>query len=333
MTEKLYDTDVYCREFDARVMDCSGGKDGWEIILDRSAFYPEGGGQPGDRGSLMPVKKAGQAEEADRSEENGRIAEADPTAGAGRIAEANSTAGAGRIAEADPTAGAGRITVTDTHEKEGSIVLYTDHPLEPGTAVRGIVDWDYRFDLMQNHSGEHIVSGLIHETYGYNNVGFHMGSDMLTVDLDGEFSFEEMQEIERRANRIVWENQSTGIRTYSEEEVKSVEYRSKKELHGEVRIVTFPGADTCACCGTHVSHAGEIGPIKLISLEKFKGGVRMGMLCGRRAMEYMNTIWEQNHQISMALSAKPFQTADAVRRLKESDAANTYRLNAMENQM
>lgn len=283
MTEKLYYSDVYCKEFEAVVTECREGRKGYEIILNRSAFYPEGGGQPGDRGCL---------------EINGQV-----------------------------------IAVTDTHEKEGEILHYANAPLEVGSVVTGKIDWEYRFDLMQNHSGEHIVSGLIHTKFGYNNVGFHMGSDMLTIDLDGEFSVEDMKEIERRANQIVWENRPVDIQVYSEEEVRAIAYRSKKELHGEVRIVTFPGADICACCGTHVSHTGEIGLIKLISIQKFKGGIRMEMLCGGRALEYVNEICEQNRRISVALSSKPKETAGAVERLKEAEARSSFRIVAMENDM
>lgn len=299
MTEKLYYKNVYCKEFSATVLDCRERKNGYEVVLDRTAFYPEGGGQPGDRGVL----ETGASVEG----EGERMA-----------------VGVARQAQ---------IAVYDTHEKGEEVLHYTDGFVAPGTRVTGRIDWDFRFDLMQNHSGEHIVSGLIHERFGYNNVGFHMGSDMLTIDLDGEFTAEEMREIELRANEIVWQNQPVDITVYSEEEVKEVEYRSKKELHGQVRIVTFPGADTCACCGTHVGRAGEIGLIKLISIQKFKGGIRMEMLCGKRAFAYVNQICEQNHRISVALSAKPRETAAAVQRLKETEAQNSFRLVAMENEI
>lgn len=284
MTEKLYEQDAYCRSFTAAVTECREGKLGYEILLDRTAFYPEGGGQPGDLGML-------------------------------------------RTAEGE------EVLVWDTHEKQGEILHYAKQPLAAGTKVTGEIDWAHRFDLMQNHSGEHIVSGLIHQTYGYNNVGFHMGKSMMTIDLDGELSREQMGEIERRANEIVWQNRPVEIRIYGEEEVKAIAYRSKKELHGQVRIVTFPGADTCACCGTHVARAGEIGLIKLVSLEKFKGGIRMEMLCGGRALAYINEICSQNQQISVALSAKPLETAGAVKRLKESESAISYQMGALENQL
>lgn len=284
MTERLYYADVYCREFLATVTDCREGKHGYEITLDRSAFYPEGGGQPGDRGVLITMEQE-------------------------------------------------LVVISDTHEKHGEVVHYADRPLESGTAVAGKIDWAYRFDLMQNHSGEHIVSGLVHEKFGFENVGFHMSADRMTVDFSGEFSQEDMKLLELRANEVVWKNVPVGIRFYSEEEVKLLQYRSKKELHGQVRIVTFPGADVCACCGTHVGHSGEIGLIKLISLHKFRGGVRMEMICGRKALEYVNEIGTQNQQISVLLSAKPGETADAVAHLKETEEKTRFRMNQMEQEV
>lgn len=287
MTERLYDQDSFMREFEAEVVSCTEGKKGFEIILDRTAFYPEGGGQPGDTGCLLYMTK-------ERTE---------------------------------------RISVKDTHEKNGEVVHYTDKPLVPGTGVHGEIDWQRRFDLMQNHSGEHIVSGLIHEKFGYENVGFHMGKEMVTIDLSGEFTIEEMHEIELWANRVVWANVPVKIQNFTEEEAKKLKYRSKKELHGDIRIVTFPGADVCACCGTHVKYTGEIGLIKLISLQKFKGGMRMEMLCGCRAYTYVDTIFHQNQQISVALSAKPVETAEAVLRLKAAAADTAYRLTGLEEKM
>ena len=284
MTERLYYADVYCEEFLATVTDCKEGKHGYEITLNRSAFYPEGGGQPGDRGVLITMEQD-------------------------------------------------LIVISDTHEKYGEVVHYADRPLEPGTAVAGRIDWAYRFSLMQNHSGEHIVSGLVHEKFGFENIGFHMSADRMTVDFSGEFSVEDMKLLELRAKEIVWKNVPVNIRLYSEEEVKELQYRSKKELHGQVRIVTFPGADVCACCGTHVSHSGEIGLIKLISLHKFRGGVRMEMVCGEKALEYVNEICTQNQQISVMLSAKPGETADAVSHLKETEEKTRFRMNQMEQEV
>ncbi|MBC8572571.1 alanyl-tRNA editing protein [Jingyaoa shaoxingensis] len=283
MTEKLFYKDVYQKTFEATITDCREGKNGYEIILDRTAFYPEGGGQPGDTGYLQ--------------------------------------------------IGDQKVEITDTHEKDGEILHFCGQPLEVGSKVTGTIDWNRRFGLMQNHSGEHIVSGLVHSKFGYDNVGFHMGKDTVTIDFNGEFTVEDMWEFEKAANERVWANEKVDITSYTEEEAKSVEYRSKKELHGMVRVVTFPNADVCACCGTHVSYTGEIGLIKLISLQKFKGGMRMEMLSGRKAMEYVEEICRQNQQISVALSAKPLETAQAVEHLKKTQMDQQFHMGALEQKL
>ena len=278
MTERIFDQDVYCREFLARVISCEQGKNGrWEVVLSRTAFYPEGGGQPGDRGFLNGVQ------------------------------------------------------VLDTREKDGEVVHFTDGPLEPGQEVRGVLDWVHRFDQMQNHSGEHIVSGLIHARWGCENVGFHMGSESITIDFDREFPAEELPLIEEQANAVVWANVATEITLYSHEEAQAQTYRSKKELTGDVRVVRFPGTDACACCGTHVARTGEIGLIKLLSVQRSRGGMRLEMLCGRRTLAYVNAVMEQNHRISVTLSAKALNTAAAVERLKGEQEQAQYRLVGLEN--
>ena len=275
-TKKLYYEDVYKKEFTAKVLECRQGKKGYEVILDQTAFYPEGGGQPGDTGSL------------------------------------------------------GEAAVTDVHEKNGELIHCTDRALEPGTEVQGQIHGARRYDLMQQHSGEHIVSGLVHEAFGYDNVGFHMGSDVITIDFSGMLDEAQMAEIEAKANQIIWENQEVEIFYPSEEELKELEYRSKKELSGWVRIVRFPGADTCACCGTHVTRTGEIGMVKLLSVVKFREGVRMEMISGRRVLDYLNMVNEQNRQISVKLSAKMDKTAQAVARLQDESFALKGRVHSLE---
>lgn len=275
-TKKLYYEDVYKKEFTAKVLECRQGKKGYEVILDQTAFYPEGGGQPGDTGSL------------------------------------------------------GEAAVTDVHEKNGELIHCTDRALELGTEVQSQINWARRFDLMQQHSGEHIVSGLVHEAFGYDNVGFHMGSDVITIDFSGMLDEAQMAEIEAKANQIIWENQEVEIFYPSEEELKELEYRSKKELSGWVRIVRFPGADTCACCGTHVTRTGEIGMVKLLSVVKFREGVRMEMISGRRVLDYLNMVNEQNRQISVKLSAKMDKTAQAVARLQDENFALKGRVHSLE---
>lgn len=275
-TKRLYYEDVYKKEFTAKVLECRESKKGYEIILNQTAFYPEGGGQPSDTGIL------------------------------------------------------GGINVKEVHEKDGELVHYTDGPLEVGMDVIGKINWGRRFDLMQQHSGEHIVSGLVHEAFGYDNVGFHMGSDVITIDFSGMLDEEQMAEIEAKANQIIWENQEVEIFYPTEQELKNLDYRSKKEISGWVRIVRFPGADTCACCGTHVARTGEIGMVKLLSMVKFREGVRMEMLSGKRVLDYLNMVNEQNRQISVKLSAKMDKTASAVARLQDENFVLKGRVHALE---
>ena len=264
-TRRLYYENVYIKEFDAKVLKCREGENGYEIILDESAFYPEGGGQPCDIGSL------GEAE------------------------------------------------VKDVQEKDGELIHYVDKALEEGSQVHGQINWERRFDLMQQHSGEHMVSGLVHEKYGYNNVGFHMGSDVITIDFSGVLNEEQLQEIEDRVNQKIWENAPVQITYPSESELENIPYRSKKELTGQVRIVEFPGTDICACCGTHVAHTGEIGAVKFLSVVKFRQGVRVEMISGKRVIDYFSKIAKENSKVSVLLSAKPQETSKAVERLQEEN--------------
>ena len=274
-TRRLYYEDVYKKEFTATVVECREQKKGYAIILDESAFYPEGGGQPSDVGTLGDAK------------------------------------------------------VTEVHEKDGELLHYTDKTLEVGAKVEGKIDWARRFDLMQQHSGEHMVSGLIHEAYGYDNVGFHMGSDTITVDLNGPLDETQLAEIEQKTNEKIWEDTEVKILYPTAEELEKIDYRSKKELTGQVRIVEFPGVDICACCGTHVTHTGEIGAVKILTVENFHEGIRLTMICGKRVMDYLNMVNDQNRQVSMKLSAKIGETAAAVARLQDEN----FRLKGQVNHM
>ena len=275
-TEKLYEKDAFLTRFEAAVLSCTQGKKGYEVVLDRTAFYPEGGGQPWDTGVL------------------------------------------------------GGVPVLEVHAREGQEVHICAAPLPVGETVTGEIDWDRRFDLMQQHSGEHIVSGLAHARWGCDNVGFHLGSEVVTIDLNVELDEGQLGELEAAANRYLWQDRPVEIACPSPEELEALDYRSKKELTGQVRIVTFPGADCCACCGTHVASAGQIGLIKLLTVQKFRQGVRIELVCGGRALRYVNKILEQNHRVSNLLSAKPFETGAAVSRLLEENAALKSQLITLE---
>lgn len=226
----------------------------------------------------------------------------------------------------------GQAQVLEVHEREGRVVHTCDQPLPVGEIVEGIIDWERRFDLMQNHSGEHIVSGIAHQKWGCDNVGFHMGSELITIDLNLVITEAQLRELEGDVNRYLLEDHEIKIAYPSSEELEQMTYRSKKALSGQVRIVSFPGADTCACCGTHVSSTGQIGLIKLLSVQKFREGVRIELVCGNRAFSYLSRILEQNHQISNLLSAKRLETSSAVQRLFAENEALKARIYAMEEQ-
>lgn len=262
-TKRLYDENSYIREFDARVLSCGEGKNGYEVVLDETAFFPEGGGQPADQGFLEDVR------------------------------------------------------VTDVRDKKDYVLHICAQPLEPGSLVHGRIDWERRFLHMQQHSGEHIFSGLVHRLHGYDNIGFHMGKDFVTVDFSGLLTEEEIAEAERQANTVVLADERILAEYPSARELETLEYRSKKEIDGAVRIVTVPGADVCACCGTHVKRTGEIGPIKVTSSEHYKSGIRLTLEIGWRALED----YEEKHRnvkaISALLSVKPEETAAAVQKQQE----------------
>ena len=223
--------------------------------------------------------------------------------------------------------------VLDTREEGGRILHLCSQPLDVGTQVEGRVDWVPRFSRMQNHTGEHMVSGVIHRRYGYHNVGFHMGSDMVTIDFDGIIPAQALPEIEAEVNNLIWQNLPVRTWVPSPEELPGVNYRTKRALNWPVRIVEVPGVDSCACCGVHVAMTGEIGLVKLLSCVKFHQGVRIEMLCGSKAMEYLNTVFEQNRQVSQALSAPMQATGAAAQQANALLAAEKYRSATLEKRL
>ena len=262
-TNKLFYADTHLAEFSARVVDCFEGTNGFEIELDETAFYPEGGGQAADKGTL-----------------NG-------------------------------------IEILHVREDGERVLHLLPKPLSLGETVTGIIDYNHRFDLMQQHTGEHIVSGIINARYGYHNVGFHMGWDSITIDFDGIIPAEDLPELERLANEAIYRNVPVKIWTPSPEELPGVAYRTKRALPWPVRIVQVTGYDSCACCGLHVARTGEIGLIKLFSCVKFRGGVRIEMLCGKRCLDFLSRSHDQNRLVSAAFSARLLETGAAAGRMNE----------------
>ena len=275
-TQKYYEADAYRREADAVILAAEpDGRGGGKLALDGTVFYPEGGGQPADHGTLTLPDGA-------------------------------------------------RLTVTDVNEQGGVIWHRVDalpDTAAPGTAVTGRIDWAWRFDKMQQHTGEHILSGILHQMFGAENVGFHIGSDAVRMDTSVPISAEGLREAELAANRIVWQNVPVLITYPTREELARMTYRSKKEIEGQVRIVTIPGADVCACCGTHTAATGAVGQIKILAAENYKGGVRLSIVCGERALLAAQAMRQRQADIGALLSAKPSETAHAVHRVYDEYTA------------
>lgn len=219
----------------------------------------------------------------------------------------------------------GDARVLDVKEQGEQIIHLCNKPLEAGSVVAGAIDWERRFDHMQQHSGEHLVMGQIFQKFGYHNVGFHMGGHLVTIDLNGPVSWEDLMQIERRTNEIICRNLPVKTWYPSAEELPNVKYRSKKALPWPVRIVEFAGEDVCACCGTHVKYTGEIGLVKFVSCIKFKEGVRIELASGKRAMDLFRDIFEQNRQVSQTFSAKILETGTAAQKFNEMLCQEKYR--------
>ena len=273
-TEKLYDRDSYLSEFQATVISCEQKNETtWRVVLDKTAFFPEGGGQTGDTGWLNDVE------------------------------------------------------VTDTREKAGVIYHETKEPLEVGTQAAGKIDFAVRFDKMQQHTGEHILSGIVCSTYGYNNVGFHLSKEITTLDFDGELSAGQVRELEVKVNQAIHANIPVKVKFPAKDELAEMEYRSKIEIEGQVRIVEIQGIDRCACCAPHVRTTAEVGLLKIQSCDRHRGGCRLTIVCGMRALKDYQQKQDSVGKVSAALSAKPEKIAEAVEHLQEQQAKLREQLN------
>lgn len=265
--EKLYLTDVHRTEFEATVTDCiyHAQEERYEIILDRTAFFPEEGGQLADKGLLGGQK------------------------------------------------------VLDVQIQKDIISHYVKEAIAPGTSVCGQVDWAQRFDFMQQHSGEHMISGLVNKHFGLDNVGFHLGLSEVTLDFNGELTLGQLRSIEAEANAAIWQNLPIFISYPDSTKLAELSYRSKLDLTENVRIVTIPGIDTCACCAPHCDTTGQIGLVKITNVQNHRGGVRVNILCGGRAVADYTEKQNSVSSISVLLSASQTSVTDAVTRLKEEN--------------
>ena len=272
MTEKLYYLDAYLEKFECKVINLYMDERYIYVETDRTAFFPEGGGQTSDRGWLN------------------------------------------------------NAYVEDVQIIDGKIIHLVENneenvqQLQNSTILKGKIDMKKRFSDMQQHSGEHIFSGIVHNLYGYNNVGFHLGSEVVTLDFNGVLAEEDICKVESLVNEAVWKNLEIKVFYPTDEELESITYRSKIEIEGQVRIVEIDGVDVCACCAPHVRRTGEIGMVEVVNSEKYKGGTRVSILCGERALRDIRHKLNENRRVSVITKAKQSETAVAVERLmKEKD--------------
>ena len=275
MTERLYYKDSHIREFKAVVQSSEKCGPDFQVILDKTAFFPGGGGQEPDIGTI------------------------------------------------------GGLSVKRVFEEGDSVVHVISQPLETGECVDCQIDWEVRFRRMQAHSGEHVVSGIAHNLFAAENVGFHMGEDGVIVDLNVYLSPEDLRRVELEANRIVMENRA--VRSYFPDasELEKTEYRSKKELDGAVRLVEIDGCDICACCAPHVTRTGEIGIIRILDSIRRKNGVRLRMLSGLDALEDTLLRYDITKEVSALLSAKTEEIPAAVKRIQNERESLSYELGGL----
>lgn len=202
--------------------------------------------------------------------------------------------------------------------------------MQPGAAVTGQVDWNQRFDFMQQHTGEHIISGLVHSYYGFDNVGFHLGYEEVTMDFNGLLTVKQLRDIEKMANQAIYQNLPVIASFPNKPDLAAMDYRSKLDLTDGVRIVRIPGIDACACCAPHVDSTGQIGIIKIIDVQSHRGGVRLNILCGKRALRDYNKRLDCVSEVSMLLSAKPLEIGGATMRLLNEAKEKQERINNLQ---
>ena len=283
MTEKLFDLDSYCTQFCASVLSCEpaskNGMQGFAVELDRTCFFPEGGGQPADTGCLQAGDQSAQ--------------------------------------------------VLYTYEQGEAILHLCDQPLPVGSTVEGVLNFERRFANMQIHSGEHILSGLILKELGLHNVGFHMGHESNTIDLDGEISAEQVRMLEEKVNALVCQNHPVFVSYPSAEALAALPLRKKPEVD-HLRLVEIQDCDLCGCCGTHVAHTGEIGLLKIIDSQRYKGGTRLTFLCGAAALKDCADRCQSLKQICVGLSCKPQEAFSNVEKLKAELAAKKQELEGID---
>ena len=269
-TIKLYDENPYETSFSAKITEIHKNDNCIYLVLDRTLFFPEEGGQSADTGEIEGL------EVVDVQISNDIITH----------------------------------MINCSEEAEKALIQ--------GKTVQGRVNWETRFSNMQNHTGEHILSGILHNEFGSENVGFHLSDNTVTLDTSRYLNEDELAALEIKANRAVYANLEIKAEYLPDEELAKIEYRSKKEIAGAVRIVTIGDIDKCACCAPHVHRTGEVGLIKIIKAIKWKEGTRIWFLCGSRALEYVQTIFKNVDEVARLTSESPDKIADGVNRFNET---------------
>ena len=265
MTEKIYEKDSYCSNFTATVIKCEERKGRYFILLDRTAFFPEEGGQSADTGFID------------------------------------------------------EIAVKDVRISNGQIEHIVDVPIEQGKKVTCQIDWEKRYEKMQNHTGEHIVSGVIKSLFNYKNVGFHLGEDAVTLDVDGALDKEQIEVIEKQSNQIVYANKSIKSFYPTIEEQGSLDFRSKIEIKDGLRLVEIEDCDLCACCAPHVKSTGEVGIIKITEFSSHRGGTRLTLYCGEYARKHYEKTFALVSNVLKEFSANYNTLIDKVSSFKEEN--------------
>jgi alanyl-tRNA synthetase len=276
MTDRLYYTDPYSREFDATVLSVDnpgnpGG--GASVRLDRTIFYPTSGGQPCDIGTLGPHRV---------------------------------------------------VDVIDEDDGDVTHVVDASSVLQRGRLVHGSIDWPRRFDHMQQHTGQHVLSAALDRLFGARTVGFHLGADAATIDVARELTSRELAAAEDEANRVVWEDRPVSIRFASAEEASRLPLRKESGRTGTLRLVDVEGFDLSACGGTHVARTGEIGVMAIMAWERFKGGQRLEFCCGGRALGRLRSLRDTSAASARLLSVPVGALSGAVERL-QADAKDQRR--------
>ena len=278
-TEKLYYSDAYIKEFEASVLYVNAIGEYYDVVLDKTAFFPEEGGQYSDTGYI------------------------------------------------------GGAEVFDVKEIDGVIHHYTKSALNVNNCVHCAINFNERFDKMQQHTAEHIISGIFHSLYGVENTGFHLGAELVTLDTSRPITKNELFYVEKLVNEAIQKNVKVTAYFPSADELSSIEYRSKLDLKENVRIVNIEGYDCCACCAPHVAFSGEIGLLKFVSSVKHKGGSRITMLAGMRAYDYVAKLFEEASGVSVLLSAPVTDISKETEKLLSSKEQLAFKLSSLAKDM